>query len=314
MSEFNMLLEEVGDLLIIVNESSNLMDFSIDDILMEKKEQATEDVNSCGLIKSAIAKIKQALEILKNKIKKFMDKLLLGKNYERYVEMCNKLARDKRFNGKKITVFDFYRMESDLKKVRSETDKLLRNSHRMTQDQIDAELKRIGGGSIKKTAGGLAGKAVGVAMTVVGIDALIRIGESNRLCSRLIQKYITDDQEKMSALEATAGKGGAKALKSHIDSTSKTLSIYRFRSKFFGQKSSSLMGAFNEVRNDVAGALQGKPTRLFGNALARVTDSTLKKQTGKGIFRTKQDINDAKKFGEGIVKDVKTLKNKVLNK
>ena len=313
MSEFNLLLEEVGDILVVVNETP-FMEFSLDDILTEKQEQPQEDVNNGGLIRSAIAKIKQALEILKNRIGNFLNKLLLGKNYDRYVEMCNKLARDKRFNGRKFTVFDFYRVEGDLKRVKNETDNLLRRSHTMTQDQIDAELKRIGGGSIKKSAGGIAGKAVGAAVTVIGIDALARIGESNRLCSRLIQKYITDDQEKMSALEATAGKGGAKALKKHIESTSKTLSIYRFRSKIFGQKSNSLMEAFNEVRNDVFGAAQGKPTRIFGNLLGRATNSTLKQQTGKGLLRTKQDLDDVKKFGKGVVKDTKTIKNKILNK
>ena len=315
MKEVFLLLESADELL-YYNKTIPFYDTSLNDILTEAKNETDENNEELkqGLIARTIEKIKDALQRMKNKITNFMNKLLLGKNYDEYVEMCKRLQMDKRFNGKKITVMDFKRMQHELNKAKSETDKLLARAPYMTQADIDKELARISGNKFKQKASDIGGKVIGSAATVIGIDALVRLAESNRLCAKTIKKYITDDEEKMREIESTIGQKGSKNLKKRVESSSKLLSVYNFRAKLFGQTSNSIGTAFQQVFNDVKGAINKKPTRLFGSSLFTTADSTLKNQTGTGAIGWAANAKDAHKLAKGTKEDLKKAKNKILNK
>lgn len=315
MKEIFLLLESADEFL-YYNKTIPFYNISLNDILTESKNQNDENNGEVkqGLISKTIEKIKSALHKMGEKITNFINRFLLGTKYDEYVNMCKRLQMDKRFNGKKISVMDFKRMQRELNKAKSETDKLLARAPYMTQADIDKELMRISGNKFKQKASDVGGKILGGAATVIGVDALVRLAESNRLCAKTIKKYITNDEEKMRELESVIGQKGSKNLKKRVDSSSKMLSIYNFRAKLFGQTSNSIGTAFQQVFNDVKGAVNKKPTRLFGSSLYTTADSTLKNQTGTGAAGWAVNAKDAKKLAQGTKEDIKKAKKKILNK
>lgn len=281
------------------------------DAIMEATDKAKEaNANNEKAGDGALNAIKNAIQSLINLVKNsisavvnFIQEAFMSRDQRaKFNAFKQKMAKDKRYAGKKIRVSDFREYEKQYDNAISRIDKIYRNGG--SADEAEAVMAELNGTlrNLKKAAKG--GASAGV--TTMTLQAALELADRNMVAAKGIQKALESENGLLQAIADSVGDNEAARFKKKVDNYARDGVFHRMKVNLLCRKQKDLVAVGQSLIKNITSFFK---VDAAGNV------SVTKGSFMNGVYRNAGTINAVMKGTnpDGEKPSVKNLMGRALH-
>lgn len=280
------------------------------DAIMEATDKAKEaNANNEKAGGGALNAIKNAIQSLINLVKNsisavvnFIQEAFMSRDQRaKFNAFKQKMAKDKRYAGKKIRVSDFREYEKQYDNAISRIDKIYRSGG--SADEAEAVMAELNGTlrNLKKAAKG--GASAGV--TTMTLQAALELADRNMVAAKGIQKALESENGLLQAIADSVGDKEAARFKKKVDNYARDGVFHRMKVNLLCRKQKDLVAVGQSLIKNITSFFK---VDAAGNV------SVTRGSFMTGVYRNADTINAVVKGAnpDGEKPSIKNLMGKAL--
>lgn len=213
----------------------------------EKTENNNKAMNSAAnAFHKAVEAVQKFIQNIIDTIKDFWEKMRMSKdersNFEEYVK---KMAKDPRFKDKVFRVKDYRKMMEIYDHAIKEVDAGIAAAEKAKDDEQEEIANQT-----RKKADKILDTIHNATLYPMGMDAVLRFAESNRTVAWGITKLLGEESKIVKEMNEVVGKKRTDKFVSRVKSSSKLLSLHKFKCWLLGEKHKGLVSVCRQIMDD----------------------------------------------------------------